>query len=290
MSEGRNLRAAAAVIAATAGVGFSSGRETALFFSQMGKTSWFGIFLSSIMFGFFCAAANALAAGNSARSFRELCRRLPRAGKAASALHTLTMTAAAGVMLLHAGRLGELAMPFHNAGGMGAAFAALAALCLAAFGKDALPAAGAATAAACTLFYAALGLDPREVPKPVRYFTVPELSGSAAAAAGFALLHAAMNAVVSADASARAAGQTDPVRFGALCGLGMLIPLSAANAAILSAGKEILSLADPTAALAARWGKAGYYAALTVMAAGVTTTLSAMLSGLADALCGRRRE
>ena len=51
MARTRVWRAPVAAVAVTAGAGFSSGREVALFFSQMGWAAWAGVLFASALFG-----------------------------------------------------------------------------------------------------------------------------------------------------------------------------------------------------------------------------------------------
>lgn len=279
----RDWGAAAATVAATAGAGFSSGREVALFFSQMGWASWVGALFSAAMFGALCGLVCHFARQTGAHSFSGVYMRAlePRQGVAVGAMHSLLMAMTAGVMLTACGELAMLALPLHGAFAMGVLFALGAALLLNLRGMRALSAAGAGTLALLAAFFLALAIDPRETAPRLRCEVDAELRGSTAAAILMGTLHAALSASIAGGviaAFAPAAGT--PAAFGARCGALMLALLCAANAAVLRGGDELLAQALPTVLLAARWGTFGYYAAITAMALGSIVTLAAALGAL----------
>ena len=278
----RELSAVAATLAAGAGVGFSSGRQVALFFAQMGWASWVGVGAAAALYGALCGAVCHFAKQTGARTLPGICMRAlgPRRAMAACALYGL----------LTAGGLAALILPVQNAFWMGALFSTGLALLLSLRGMRGMAALGIVAVTLCGALYAAMALDPREIHVYHQYVTVPELSGSLGAALALAAMHAALNAAVAAAAAAGFADRTrSAAGFAAECGLGMLILLAAANAAILRGGERLLSQAMPMAVLAARWGKFGYYALILSMWLCTVTTLSASVSALAGQLDGDGR-
>ncbi|MEE1199146.1 MAG: hypothetical protein U0L09_00685 [Christensenellales bacterium] len=279
-----------AVMAAVAGVGFSTGREVALFFSQMGRASWIGVMMAAGAFGVGCGFLSWLVSATGAESFRELCEReiqAPLNGIAVNFLGILS-AAAVGTMLAAAGQLGALALPLRNAFWIGVLFSAVAALILNFRGMAALPAAGACSFVVCLLFFSFLMLDRRQIAVNYQYFTVPRLSGSVTSAILFSMLFASMNVSISAGVAVRFAGKGRDTGFALRCGGCMLMMLSIINGAVLSGGDELLSQAFPTVILAARWGLFGYYACLMVSGLCVIATLAAALGGLIGTMAGGR--
>ena len=293
VKRGQEWRAAAATAAVT-GAAFASGRGVVVFFSQMGRASWIGVGCASAMFGLLCGILCRFAQRTGARTFAGVYMRLlgARRGATVGLVHGLLMVLTAGVMLAAAGKLFALTLPLYNAFWMGVLFSAIVALLLNLRGMRAMSAVGLPAVAICGAFYAALALDPREAAVHLRYETVLELNGSALAALLMAALHSALCASLGGvPAVCMADGAGRPARFGARCGMMMMILLSAANAAMMRGGERLFSQALPTALLAARWGKAGYYASAFVMWLCTATTLSAAigaLAGLAEAVRERR--
>lgn len=284
MKKKREWRGAAAVVAAAAGAGFSSGREVVLFFSQMGWASWVGVGFASVIFGLLCAVVCHFAQETGARTFLGVYRRVldARQGAVVGAIHGLLMALTAGVMAVAVGEMAALALPLRGAFWMGVLFSTGLALLMSAKGMRGVALMGVPALALCGVFYLALALDPRPVTVYPRYQTVPELSGSVTAAILLATLHAALNASIAGGVTACFAERAcRPAQFGLWCGGMMFLLLSASNAAILRGGKELFSQALPTVVLAARWGKFGYYGCILVMWLCSLTTLAAALGSLA---------
>lgn len=270
----REDHAAAAVLAAAAGTGFSSGREIVLFFSQMGMSSWLGIFAASVMFGMMCGG---------------ICR-LKCMHWVWAALHLFFAVTAAWMMLASAGKLTALTIPLRGAFWMGILLTLVLALLLNMKEMKLFRTGSVVIPVLCVAFYAALALDPR---RPVLYWdyrAVPELSGSIAAALCGAGLHASINAAASAGVSTAVSGEIgSPLRFAVKCAVGMLAALSAGNAAMLAGGTALLSQARPEVVMAARWGKMGYYLSAFVLWTGclaTTTSLLNILFGYGTMFCG----
>lgn len=282
----RDWKAVSAAVAAASGVGFSSGRTIAMFFSQMGWASWIGVAAAAIMFGALCGGACVLARRSGAVSPSGACMRLlgMRFGRMIGALYGLLMALTGSMMLCLAGDLAALALPVKHARWIGILFAMGIAMLLNIRGMRGLAGFGAVVIVICAAFYAGHALDTR----PVRFYrnfeTVPELAGSVSAALVLAGLYAAMSASVSFCVVTRYAKQVDsPAGFALKCGLGMLIMLSGANAAVTSGGWRLLSLALPTVALAARWGTFGYYSCILSMFLPAAATLSACVGAMISA-------
>jgi len=287
-----NWRTACAVTASASGVCFASGRTAAFFFMQTGRMSWFGVFAAALVFGALTGGICALVQRTGAHSVCGMCARAVgvRFGAAVCALHMLLTAAVALAMLNAAGKAAALSLPVHNAYGMGALGAAAAALFLCLRNMRGMDGFGRLTLAVCGVFFAAMALDPSEVRFLRRFETVSLLENSAAGAAVLGMLFGALCALVCADAAVRRAGaEVSPARFGFRCGLILLGQLLAANAALLRGGKKLLSLAEPMAALAARWGKNGFYACITVMFLCAAATLAACAGALANAGMRRRK-
>lgn len=279
-------KAVAAVMAACAGAGFSSGREIVLFFSQLGDMSWPGVVLSSVTFALLCAAVCSLSIQTGETCISDIYMKVlgSRRGAAAIVIHFLLMSLTAYVMLCTSGKLAMLALPYRNAFGMGILFTLGSALVLNMKNMALLPMAGLAAVVMCGGFYAALWADPRPVTIHLNYVTVPKLSGSVTGAIVLSGLHASLSASVAGGVSSRFSGQrVHPMRFGIKCGALMLTMLTAANGAILRGGEKLLSQALPTTVLAARWGVTGYYMNIAVMWLCATTTLAAALGSFGRA-------
>ena len=84
-------RALGAVLAATAGTAFLSGRQLTLFFSQLGGMSWLAVGTASALFGLCCGALCRFARQTGGENVAAvLMRRLdPRTGAAAGAANAL---------------------------------------------------------------------------------------------------------------------------------------------------------------------------------------------------------
>ena len=125
-------RALGAVLAATAGTAFLSGRQLTLFFSQLGGMSWLAVGTASALFGLCCGALCRFARQTGGENVAAvLMRRLdPRTGAAAGAAHGLLRAALAGIMLCVAGHMTALLWMAKNAFWMGAAGALLTAVLL----------------------------------------------------------------------------------------------------------------------------------------------------------------
>ena len=133
----------------------SSGREVALFFSQMGWASWVGALFSAAMFGALCGLVCHFARQTGAHSFSGVYMRAlePRQGVAVGAMHSLLMAMTAGVMLTACGELAMLALPLHGAFAMGMLFALRRGAAAQLRGMRALSTAGAGTLALLAAFF-----------------------------------------------------------------------------------------------------------------------------------------
>ena len=287
MFSGSEWRAALAVAAAAAGAGFASGRETALFFAQLGWAGWPGIPFACLLFGLLCGGLAHFARRAGARSLPGLCRAQlgPRWGNLAGLLHALLMAMTAAVMTVSAGELGALALPSRHGFTQGAALALLLALMVNMGGLKRLPWLGLAALVVGLCFYAGLAVDPRPVRLYQRSETTLALRGNLAAGALLAAFWAALNACAAGGVIVRfARGGLRPGRFGALCGGVLCALLLCTNAALSRGGEALLAQALPTVILAARWGTAGFYLSAGFAWLCALTTLTAALAALADQL------
>lgn len=254
-----NRRAALAAMAAIAGTGYASGRELVLFFAQLGWASWIGIALASTAFALMTALIVRWAGGAGPDGLPGACRR-QGAGRALGLLHSVLMAMAAAVMLLNAGRVGELTLPVEHGFAWGAGMALLLAGLVCLGGLRALPWLGLATFALGAAFHLGLALDPRPVRTWLSGDVELALAGSLPAAALLAIPYAALNACVAGDAVARfAACCPRPSRLGVYCGALMALALVCANAALLRGGRTLLAQALPMVLLSARWGLFGFW-------------------------------
>lgn len=273
-------RALGAVLAATAGTAFLSGRQLTLFFSQLGGMSWLAVGTASALFGLCCGALCRFARQTGGENVAAvLMRRLdPRTGAAAGAAHGLLRAALAGIMLCVAGHMTALLWMAKNAFWMGAAGALLtAALLHMGRGRTVL---GWMVLALGTAFYLALALDGREVQYATRYEVTLLWRGSAPAALALGAMHAALNVCAAAVAVVESARRvSSPVKFGAACGAGMLAMIAPANAALLRGGEKLTVQAMPTVLLAARRGQPGFVICAGFMALCAVATLSSLLPG-----------
>lgn len=289
----RNHEASAALAALTAAVGtsFASGREIALFFAQTGWTSWIGAATAATAFGGMCFAACRFVRASGARSFGSACANaLKKHGKWLGALYGLPTALLAGAMLAACGNLSALALNVRNARWIGMLFALCAALA-ANFrgGARAIPALGLAALTACCALNLGLAADTRPPVIYPRYETEAALEGNVWAALVLAASFAAMNAAAAAGMIARFSDRIASARrFAVYSGAGLLMLLAAGNAALRRGGTRMLSQAVPMAVLAARWGAAGYWLSIGVMALCCIATLSATMGALFDQMFDRR--
>lgn len=273
-----------AVAAATAGTGFSSGREVVLFFAQMGRASWIGVAFASAMFGMLCGVVCHFAKQTGAESFYGVCIHVlgTRQGSVVAVVQSLLAAVSAGMMVVVAGAMAALTLALKHAFWIGVVLSVGIALLLCMHRMRGMSGAGMVIPVVCVLFYTALALDPRKITIHQRFEVVPELSGSTTAALMLAMLHAALNASVAGEVTACFANRVEkPIRFGIGCGAIMFLLLSAANAALLRGGEKLLVQALPTVVLAARWGVFGYYAAIVAMWLCAVATLAAGIGSLA---------
>lgn len=255
---GREWLTAVLAVSSAIGIGIVPDRAVVFFFSQMGRASWIGVFMASLLFGVLCAMAAWAASEMGSRSFDGVCRLL--SGRWMAALYQLFMLSVAAIMLAEAGKLAMLALPVRNAFWMGmtASLGLSAALCMRGMRMW-----GIASIGLCAAFYLALGLDPRPVRFAVRYETVLALRDSVSAAMLLSVLYAALSASVAAGEAA-SGGVKSPLKLAAWAGGMMFLLLSVANTAFLRGGEKLLSQTLPTVVLSARWGKTGFYGCIFV--------------------------
>ena len=286
MQFGNEWTAAYAATAAAAGLCFASGRTTAMFFSQTGRASWFGVAAAAVLYGALCAGICRMAQKTGAVSFSGACRRCvgDLFGRAAGCIHAGLSAAVLLAMLNIAGNLAALALPLRNAYPMGAAAALCAAFGACACRMRGLAVLGALATVFAAVFFTGHALDTSAVRLYGKYETVAELDGSAAAAAVLAVIFAALCALVCADAAAGCARRAgNPLGFGMKCGGILAAALSASNAAVLRGGQKLLSQGLPAAVLSARWGKTGFYACILMMFLCASAAIAGILAGMTGA-------
>lgn len=252
-------RAALAVMASVAGVGFASGREIALFFAQLKGAAWAGIAAASALF----ALMTGIASGRARMGCGDGASHALRGDVLAGIHETLRLLLAAltsAAMLSRAGDMGALTLPMRHGYAFGAAFALLIALAVGWRRGRRLPAVGALAVLAACLFYGGMALDARPVRLYARSETVLSLAGSLPAAALLALVYASLNASVAAwsmdglrDSAVR------PARLGALSGALLGLALTLGNLALRRGGDALLAQMEPWVLLSARWGVAGFW-------------------------------
>lgn len=255
-----------------------------MFFSQTGRASWIGVLTASAFFGIVCGAVHLAASQTGAEGAGGICLRGMgmRAGRLFWLFWAAILCSAAVMMTAALGRLSELALPVRNAKWMGVLLSVATALILCLKGMRGFYGICPWTLIVCFLYLIALAVDPREAPVRMHYETVPMLSGSVGAAVVLGILCGALSGCI-AGSVCIAGKESGPVRLAAGCGLVMLMMLTAANAAILSGGDKLLAQPLPYVILAARWGKAGFYASVLTEGLAALTTLSAALGALAGA-------
>ncbi len=269
-----------AAAASAAGISFASGQRMIMFFSQTGRASWIGVLTASAFFGIVCGAVRLAASQTGAESAGGIC--LLQVGRLFWFLWAAILCSAAVMMTAALGRLSELALPVRNAKWMGVLLSVATAMILCLKGMRGFYVICPWTLIVCFLYLIALAVDPREAPVRMHYETVPMLSGSVGAAVVLGMLCGALSGCI-AGAVCIAGKESGPVRLAAGCGLVMLMMLTAANTAILSGGDKLLAQPLPYVILAARWGKAGFYASVLTEGLAALTTLSAALGALAGA-------
>lgn len=276
----------AAIAANASGIAIMSGRSVAIFYSQTQQTSWLGVMTASMIFGVLCGSVCMLARKTGAGSLTNagVCLLGTRFGMLIGVLCSLCAVVTGTVMLIESGKLAALALSAKYAREMGVLFTLGTALVLNIGSMRWFPGFGAAVIAVCVLFYAGHAMDWRPVLFYQRFETVAKLSGSVPAALLLACLHASLCTLVSADAVMKRVHEVkNIVVFSLKCAGIMLMLLIAVNAAVLRGGTRLLSLKYPEAALAARWGKIGFYICIFSMMLQNISTLCAcigMLAGL----------
>jgi len=288
MEKRSGARAVPAILAAVAGTGYASGRETVLFFTQTGRAGWIGVCFAPVVFGLLVALLCRCGASAGATDFVRFCQRMmgKRAGAVAGWLHGLLLALTAVVMLCGAGELGALTLPARFGWLWGAVIALLIALVLNLSRLRSLPWLGIIVLAAGMAFYGALALDSRPAHVWLDGAVQLALEDSWPAAILLALAYAAMNAALAANVVLGFGSGTKPWRVGLGCALSLWALLAAANWAIERGGRRLLGQAMPTVVLAARWGLTGFWICAGFGYLCAVTTLSAALSGLIGAMRG----
>ena len=257
-------------IAAASGIGFSTGRELALFFAQLGGASWAGIALASMLYGLLCGAML-----RYAQPLLAAARGTDGLSRAFRGLNRLMAAVAAAAMLSRPGQLGAIALPLRH--GYAAGVLAALALALAAARRPGswLPAMGTMAAILALTLFSSLALDPRPVRAIGRGSTVLRLAGSMRAATALAVVYAAMAACAGLWTIPSAGVVVRPGRVGVRAGVIMAAILCAGNAALQRGGSDLIARPEPLILLLARWGIAGFWLCAVFSYLCAASTLSA---------------
>lgn len=283
-------RAVLAVMASVSGIGFSSGQEIALFFSQLGPAAWPGMALASLLFALLLRAFMHFARKTGADSLPGVFRRMygPASARTIVVLYGFLMFLVSAMMLRTCGEIGALTLPVKHGYLAGMLAAVLSAVIICTGKTCCLPVLGLAAVISTALMYALSALDPRPVDIHIRMETVLRLSGSAKAAVILAMLHASLNAsIASGTAAAFSGGNVNPGKASRTAGGMMLACLLAGHAALLRGGTALYAQSLPNVLLASRWGAAGFWISAGHMYLLSICSLSAALESLLR-LIGKR--
>ena len=261
-------RAALSMLGAMAGMGFATGREPALFFTQFKVAAWMGLLTASVVFGL-------LVAGVVRRGVN------PPVGDGLSriceALRLLLASLVAAIMLARLGRTGAMTLPLRYGYAVGVLLGLLAALALAGM-KDRWGM-GFIIVGFAGIFCAANAVDPR----PAQVYTTAlvefKMAGDIGMAILLAIVYAALNACVAAWGIANLQyGTLRPVGLGVKAAFLLCAVLITANLALLRGGNVIIAHPMPWVALSARWGITGFWFCAGMQALCAAATLSAALN------------
>ena len=255
-------------IAGTAlGLEIASGRAIAMFYAQMAGAGWLGVVFSALLFG---TAVSAL-------GFYAQRGRGEKAGLLISVLYALFLLAAGGMLLAEAWHIGRLSLPLRRAGLVAVLFALLPASASALSGEQGRRLPGSIFAVLLGLCLAALLAFGRMPEEPRHYAAQLRLGDSIPAALLLAPVHACTGIGLSAGMVLRQGAVGRPARLGMLSALiyGGLIVLG--NGIFSRQEPLLLRLRYPFAALAAGWGKAGFYLICLLIFSGCVAGLSAIL-------------
>ena len=283
-------RAALAVMASVSGVGFASGQEIALFFSQLGPAAWPGMILASLLFTLLLRGFMSFSRKTGADSLPGVFRRMygPASARMIIALYGFLTALVSIMMLKTCGEIGALTLPVKHGYLTGMLAALLSAIVICTGRTCCLPALGLLAVISTALLYALLALDPRPADIHIRTETVLRLSGSVKAAMALAMLHASLNVSVASDAAAAfSGGNANPGKASRIAGRMMLACLLLGHTALLRGGSALYAQALPNVLLASRWGAAGFWISAGHMYLLSVCSLSASLGALI-ALIGKR--
>lgn len=279
-----DFASALAIVAVGTGLGFASGRTQAVFCAQTVRASWLGAVVAGLAFGLLMAMIAHLKRRTGAERFPGVYRRLLgcHAGELIGALYGIALIVAGALLLASAAKVGALALPWRNAGAIGALAALLIALLVAGLGEGALKVVGGGYVLLLLLLEAALWLLAKAPDASRLRFAVDlRLRDSVTGAAILGLLSACMSTALSAGVAVRlAGGRTSPGGLGLFCGLLFTLVNLAGSAALLNQREELLSLRTPFVALAAGWGAAGFYICAGMIFLGASVALAGIALSL----------
>lgn len=275
MPHKEDVKASLAICAAIVGAGFASGREIVTFFAAMGWASWMGVIASASAFGGLTYVIMRISAHVQADSFPDLygavmgrdCR------DAVHILHGLICLITSAAMLSAGSELGALALPWRHSHLTGFVLTLCIAMASVLTGVNALSCMGAVLIPLLSVY--CLMMAKSSVGRV--FFTIE----GALATIPMGLLYAFFNiAVIGSTICRTAATKASPARTALTTGLFMLVMLSCANLAALTASEEEQSALFPFVIRSAKWGVPGFYATIAIMWAAVLSTLCAMLASL----------
>ena len=257
---------ALAMSGAALGLEGASGRAIAMFYGQTADAGWLGILLSALLFG--AAAALICDRGRWLQLRQSFLIR---------GLQGLFLLGAACMLLREAWHIGQLALPLHRAGlygVLGALFLAAAAALSGQQGRRMHCCVFACMLAACLAALLFFG----RMPEPARSYGLQlRLGNFLPGALLLALAHTAVGVFLSVGMAPPRAANCHPVRLGIFSSLIYGTLLSLGKGIFSRHEPMLLRLRCPFAALAAGWGKAGFYLICMLIFLGCTAGLSAIL-------------
>jgi len=241
----------------------ASGRCISVFYAQAGRSSWMGILLSAVIYGFLMGGIARLKRRSGADSLAGLYTGIMgwHTGALLMMLHGLLYALGMFWIVNSVAHASALMLPLHHADGIGICIALAAGMMAAEWGVRRMRICGSACFLLLTGFALALLLYGR-MPGAgeLHYHVYLKLEKAPWAAALLALIHASLAAGMCAAPAVKlfplylkpsAAGMISAAAFAAL-----LIP---GNSVFALFPREIIALGQPFAAISGKWGAAGYY-------------------------------
>lgn len=278
MKKGKEWIPALAVAGVALSLETASGRAPAAFYAQMAGAGWLGVVLSGLLLGAAAGLLCALARRSGAQDLPALLRRLPGGmGWVLPVLLAAVLLAALGMLLGEAGHIGALVLPVHHGDVYAALIALLLAAAIALSPPGALALACGGYAMLLAAFFAALLLFGRAPENMMRCAADLKLGNNIPAAILAATVHAALGAAASAPAAVRLGYKQHPLRLGLCTGLACSTLMALANGALSRQSPALLRLRYPFAALAAGWGRTGFYLSALMIFLGCVCGMAGVL-------------